>query len=163
RQGDRPEPEGGDAGHRDAPLHGPRAGPREGRHRPHRRRPRPRPHRLHAPGGRALLGGGQAQLRVPLRLLPGARRRQPRGRPRPAPRAPPPAALPPVFAPGCARATATTPGARSPPAGAAVAALGPALATPTVRIIKATAEVVADGMGVGWLSDPAHKVRLYAL
>jgi serine/threonine-protein kinase len=61
-----------------------------------------------------------------------------------------------------ARATQPEPADRFPDASAAAAALGPALDTPTVRLMAATAEVVADGMGVGWLRSPAHKVRLWA-
>jgi serine/threonine protein kinase len=61
-----------------------------------------------------------------------------------------------------AKATAANPEDRFPRASDAAAALGPALDTPTVRLMAATAEVVADGMGVGWLRSPAHKVRIWA-
>jgi serine/threonine protein kinase len=70
--------------------------------------------------------------------------------------------LPSGFDAWFAKATAAAPEDRFPKASAAAAALGPALDTPTVRLMAATAEVVADGMGVGWLRSPAHKVRLWA-
>jgi serine/threonine protein kinase len=64
--------------------------------------------------------------------------------------------LPSGFDAWFARATAARPEDRFDGATAAVGALGPALETPTARVIQVAGEVAAEGMAVGHRSPKAH-------
>jgi serine/threonine protein kinase len=64
--------------------------------------------------------------------------------------------LPSGFDAWFARATAAKPADRFESATAAIAALGPALDTPTAKLIQVAAEVAAEGMGIGHRSPRAQ-------